>query len=77
MKSISASEANRHFSSLLREVAQGDGVVVTSRGRAVATITSANAETPQREEARKRLLGRLKNQPASGNREWSREELYD
>ena len=77
MRNISATEANRHFSTLLREVAEGESVVVTSRGRAVATVIPAVSETPQRDAARERLLARLKQQQVIGVREWTRDELYD
>lgn len=42
MKSISAAEANRHFSSVLREVSRGAQITVTSRGKPVATISAAD-----------------------------------
>jgi prevent-host-death family protein len=40
MKTISAGEANRHFSSALREVINGETVIVTSCGKPVVTISS-------------------------------------
>ena len=43
MKSVSAAEANRHFSSLLREVSRGVRITVTSRGKPVATISAADS----------------------------------
>jgi prevent-host-death family protein len=39
MKNVSAGDANRHFSSLLRDVATGQVVTVLSRGKPVATIS--------------------------------------
>jgi prevent-host-death family protein len=36
---VSASEANRSFSFLLRQVAQGETFTVLSRGRPIATIS--------------------------------------
>ena len=41
---VSASEANRSFSSLLRQVAQGQRFTVLSHGRPVATIVPAVEE---------------------------------
>ncbi|WP_454455833.1 type II toxin-antitoxin system Phd/YefM family antitoxin [Thauera phenylacetica] len=80
MHTISAAEANRHFSSLLRQVSQGETVTVLSHGRPVATISPA-AETGEldheRAKARARLLERLNREPAAGARNWTREELYD
>jgi prevent-host-death family protein len=40
MKQVTAADANRNFSGLLRDVAAGETVVVTSHGRPVATITA-------------------------------------
>lgn len=78
MKSISAADANRHFSALLREVSRGEQITVTSRGKPVATITAAqSAEGPERAAARRTLLSRLWATPASGSRNWSRDELYE
>ena len=39
MKTISAGDANRHFSNLLRDVATGEVITVLSRGKPVATIS--------------------------------------
>ena len=44
MKTISAADANRYFSSLLRDVATGEVVTVVSRGKPVAVISAANQE---------------------------------
>lgn len=79
MKTVSAAEANRHFSALLRDVAQGERVLITSRGKPVARLVPVAAEVdPAREAARERLLERLASQPATGEpRDWTRESLYD
>jgi prevent-host-death family protein len=77
MKTISAADANRHFSSLLREVATGEVVTVLSRGKPVATIAPATSGGRERESARRRLLERLRQQKASGERNWTRDELYE
>ena len=45
MKIVTAAEANRQFSAVLREVAQGESVLVTSRGKPVATIMPARQTT--------------------------------
>jgi prevent-host-death family protein len=65
MKTISAADANRHFSSLLRDVATGEVVTVVSRGKPVAVISAANHEDA------------FKSQPATGARNWTRDELYE
>jgi prevent-host-death family protein len=77
MKTIAAADANRHFSSLLREIARGEVVTVLSRGKPVATITPARSGGSERDAARLNLLGRLRQQQASGARNWSRNELYE
>jgi prevent-host-death family protein len=75
---VSASEANRSFSSLLRQVAQGQRFTVLSHGRPVATLAPADATTSSRSAARRALLTRLTSQSATGEpRSWRRDELYD
>jgi antitoxin (DNA-binding transcriptional repressor) of toxin-antitoxin stability system len=68
MNSLLAAEANRHFSSLLREVAQGE---------AVTTISSVTRQDHDGLDAQTALLTRLRQQTASGSREWRRDDLYD
>lgn len=80
MHTISAAEANRQFSSLLRQVSQGESVTVLSHGRPVATISpmaAATADAGDRATARTRLLARPNREPASGKRDWTRDELHD
>lgn len=77
MKTITAAEANRQFSQLLRGVRQGDTYLVTSRGTPVATLAPADAELRARAQARAALLTRLKAQPTTDIGRWSRDELYD
>jgi len=77
MKTISAGEANRHFSSLLRDVATGEVITVLSRGKPVATLSPARAGDGQRQIARLSLLARLRQQKVSGERDWTRDELYE
>jgi prevent-host-death family protein len=82
-KTISAAEANRQFSRVLREVREeGASYTVTSHGEPVAQIVPANtAQTAEqksrRDEEWKQLLERLRNQPARDLGKWSRDELYD
>ncbi len=49
MRKISTSEARTHLSALLDEVARGETIVITKRGRAVARLTPP--EAPDRETA--------------------------
>ena len=78
MKLITAAEANRHFSTLLRTVAEGEQITVTSRGKPVATISPVGKiQPPERRAAKSALLARLNALPVTGTRNWSRSELYD
>ena len=76
MKTVSAADANRHFSSMLRDVALGKVVTVLSRGKPVATIAPVQPKSEQRQLAKQALLARLSLQKALGKRTWSREQLY-
>jgi prevent-host-death family protein len=77
MKTVSAADANRQFSSVLREVARGETFVVVSRGKAVATIAPVRVDDPQRCAAKASLLSRLATRNPSGARDWTRDELYE
>ena len=79
MKTVTAADANRQFSALLRRVTQGEQIVITTRGKPVATLAPlAPVRDKAREAARSRLLARLRSQPSSGTqRNWTRDELYD
>ncbi len=80
MKTITAAEANRQFSSVLRTVAQGQTVLVTSRGKPVATIAPAHldAALAAREQARQRLIDHLRQvRPTGVPRDWTRDDLYE
>ena len=77
MKTISAADANRHFSGLLRDVATGEVVTVLSRGKPVATIRPVARASGPRQMARQALLERLRQNKATGERSWTREELYE
>lgn len=75
---VSASEANRSFSTLLRQVALGQRFTVLSHARPVATIAPAAESTASLGVSRRALLTRLATQPASGEpRSWQRDDLYD
>jgi prevent-host-death family protein len=82
-KTISAAEANRQFSRVLREVREeGASYTVTSHGEPVAQIVPANTvqaaeQKSRRDEEWKQLLERLRNQPVRNLGKWSRDELYD
>jgi prevent-host-death family protein len=80
MKTITAAEANRQFSSVLRTVAQGETVLITSRGKPVATIAPAHldATLAAREVARQEFLEHLRNvRMTDVPRDWTRDDLYE
>ena len=80
MKTVTAALANRNFSSLLKDVARGESVLVTSRGKPVATISPVDtvAADAAREQARQRLLAHLRQvRPSGVLRDWTRDELYE
>lgn len=76
MKTITATNANRGFSNLLREVSLGEEITILSRGTPVAKITSVKSEALQKNAMKRLLLSRLKAQDVIGSRNWTRDELY-
>lgn len=77
MKTVSAADANRGFSNLLREVSRGEEITIVSRGTPVAKITCLNSEALQKNAMKELLLSRLKAQGITGSRNWTRDELYN
>ena len=73
---ISAADANRRFSRMLREVRAGRAFVVTSHGTPVARLVPYEPGSDAREAAREALLRRLASQPATDAGPWTRDELY-
>ncbi|MBF0269157.1 MAG: type II toxin-antitoxin system Phd/YefM family antitoxin [Alphaproteobacteria bacterium] len=77
MRHVSAADANRHFSQLLRNVQEGESVTVTSHGRPVAVILPATpALAEPKRLARANLFKHLSAQPAMGI-SFDRDELYE
>ena len=76
-QAISAAEANRSFSRLLREVRDGRSYVVTAHGKPVARIVPCHETDAARERARLALLQRLAGQPVVEIGPWARDELYE
>lgn len=77
MRVVTASEANRQFSELLKEVRRGETVLVTSHGEPVAELRPPPQNDVEQAAAFKRLMDRLKSQPAMNRGGWTREELYE
>ena len=76
-KMVSAAEANRMFSKLLRAAREGQSYVVTSHGKAVAKIVPAAEAGRVKLAARTALLKRLRSERTVRIGGWKRDELYE
>jgi prevent-host-death family protein len=76
-KEVSAADANRRFSELLRTVTKGQSVVVTSHGKPVAKISPAVEDARVGEGARCALFARLRKERVVKAGRWTRDALYD
>jgi prevent-host-death family protein len=76
-KAVSAADANRDFSKLLRAVRDGDSFVITSHGKPVAKIVPFVAQDRVRQAAKTALLAHLRAQPSLNISRWTRDELYE
>lgn len=75
-RAISASDANQHFSEMLRDVQDGETFVVTSRGRPVAKVTPVD-DLDQQGPALDALLDFVATLPRRRAEAWRREDLYE
>ena len=79
-KIVSAADANRKFSELLRGVRKGRSYLVTSHGEPVARIVPAGPGMQAPSRALAALLTRLESQPAARGAKarvkWTRDELH-
>jgi prevent-host-death family protein len=76
-KAVSAADANRRFSELLRTVKKGQSVVVTSHGKPVAKVSPVVEDDLASEGARSALFTRLRKERVVNVDRWTRDELYD
>jgi prevent-host-death family protein len=76
-KAVTAADANRKFSKLLRAVREGQSYVVTSHGRAIARVVPLHKNANIAREARAALMKRLRSEPVARVGRWRREELYE
>jgi prevent-host-death family protein len=76
-ESVSAADANRRFSLLLRRVREGRSFIVTSHGKPVARIVPASDHGQISARARATLVARLEGQSPIPTKPWTRDELYD
>ena len=79
-RSISATDANREFSRLLNEVANGETYVVTSHGKPLVRLTPIDKPAVDLETVndRRAHLATLRNRPARDDQpRFPRSEFYD
>jgi prevent-host-death family protein len=76
-KAVSAADANRKFSQILRDVREGQSYVVTSHGKAVARIVPLKEPSRETAKARSSLLARLRSERVVKIGCWTRDELYE
>ena len=74
---VSAADANRRFSEILRKVRDGRSVTVTSHGKPVARNVPISRHGDTSDGARAALLARLRAEPVVTIGPWSRDELYE
>ena len=74
---VSAADANRMFSRLLRAVREGRRYVITSRGKPIARLLPVGKHAAVATGARRALLSRLEKQPLGYAGRWTRDELYE
>jgi prevent-host-death family protein len=74
---VSATDANRKFSTLLRSVRGGRSYVVMLHGRAVARIAPAGKEGGAARGAKAALLKRLRSERVLKIGRWTRAELHE
>jgi prevent-host-death family protein len=76
-ETITAAEANRSFSKLLRAIREGRSYVITAHGRPVARIGPVPDGDATAARAKEALLARLEAQPVTDIGPWIRDELYE
>lgn len=76
-ETVSAAEANREFSRLLRGVREGNSYVVTSHGRPVAKLVPVYKSPEEKEAAFQKLMARLRNQPVTDIGRWTRDDANE
>ena len=75
-RAISASDANQHFSEMLRDVQDGETFVVTSRGRPVAKVMPVD-DLDRQGPALDALLDFVTTLPRRRADAWRRDDLYE
>jgi prevent-host-death family protein len=76
-ETVSAADANRKFSQLLRAVREGHSYVVTTHGKPVAKIVPIGKHAAVAAGARTALLARLRAERVVEIGRWTRDEMYE
>lgn len=76
-ETITATDANRRFAEMLRQVDEGKTFIVTSHGRPVARLEPIGKPRAERAAAYKALLEHLANVKPVNAGPWTRNELYE
>lgn len=79
-KTVSAAQANREFSKLMKIVESGEEVVVTSRGRPkmkLVRVEDADDEVARRQNAFDEFTEWLKHRPVLNLPRATRDEMYE
>ena len=83
MSTVTAREANQHFSKFLDAASRGEEVTITRRGKPVAKLVPIVAAKDPAEAAREAaeweqaLAFFRKGVPSTSQEPWTRDELYD
>jgi len=83
MSTVSARDANQHFSRILDAAARGEEVTITRRGKPVARLVPVEvvedpAEVVRRTEAREAALEFFRKGVPTGSQEpWTRDEIHE
>ncbi len=76
-QTVSATDANRKFSLILRGVRAGHSYVVTNHGQPIARIIPAETHARVVSGAHAALLSRLERQPVVPVGHWTRNQFYE
>jgi prevent-host-death family protein len=78
---VSLRDANQYLSRYIRMIEQGEDIVITRRGRAVAKLTAIDHErqplTPERQAALERLRQRIERGYSLGGLRSERDEAHE
>jgi prevent-host-death family protein len=76
VRTISAREANQHFSDILSRAAEGEEIVITRRGEPVAQLIPYSG-SPKESPGWDRLMATLEDGVPLGGDAFTRDDLYD